>query len=302
MIDFRKPDSQMLRDYRQAILQQNVSCEYSPVNLAIWGKQRMAYFNGYWVFFSQFDRRAVYPFPVGKGDIKPVLDALLQDAQQRGIRCCITAMSPEQCELLNALYPDKFCIFADRDGFDYLYNIDDLADLKGRRYQKKRNHVNKFQSLFPSWRTEEFSAGNIADVQQFLQQWYDRRLQDNPMADFHLEQLALEHALRDWKELGLEGLVLRDDQRVLAFSLASLLNKDTADVHFEKAAEDADGAYAAINQAMASWLRQRHPAVRYLNREDDMGIEGLRKAKLSYDPVHMNEKYWAKPRGDEDDC
>ena len=176
MIDFQKPDSQLLLSYHQAILQQDVSCEYAPVNLAIWGKQRMAFLDGYWVFFSQFDRRAVYPFPVGSGDIKPVLDALLQDAQQRGNSCCITAMSQDKCDLLNSLYPGKFCIFADRDGFDYLYNIDDLADLKGRRYQKKRNHVNKFQSLFPSWRTEEFSAGNVSEVQQFLQQFLNQML------------------------------------------------------------------------------------------------------------------------------
>ena len=72
------------------------------------------------------------------------------------------------------------------------------------------------------------------------------------------------------------------------------MSEDTYDIHFEKARENVDGAYTAINQQFASYLREKHPEIRYLDREDDMGLDGLRKAKLSYCPVRLIEKYWAR--------
>jgi hypothetical protein len=95
--------------------------------------------------------------------------------------------------------------------------------------------------------------------------------------------------------------VLLEGDQVLAFTLASRLSEDTYDVHFEKAREDVDGAYTAINQQMAFHLREKHPELRFLDREEDMGLEGLRKAKLSYNPVILVEKYWARLWEDDDD-
>ena len=91
----------------------------------------------------------------------------------------------------------------------------------------------------------------------------------------------------------LEGIALTEGDTILALTIGSPLSPDTFDVHFEKADETVEGAYAAINQAFAQYLQDTHPELRYLNREDDMGLEGLRKAKLSYCPHHMEEKYWA---------
>ena len=91
----------------------------------------------------------------------------------------------------------------------------------------------------------------------------------------------------------MEGLVLMDGDRILAMTLGSALSATTFDVHFEKALEEADGAYPAINWEFARYLREKYPQLRWLNREDDLGIEGLRKAKLSYCPDHFIEKSWA---------
>mgnify|MGYP003310239174 CR=1 FL=1 len=96
-------------------------------------------------------------------------------------------------------------------------------------------------------------------------------------------------------------MVLLEGQRILAFSMASRLSGDTMDIHFEKAREDVDGAYAAINQAFAKYLREKYPEIRYLNREDDMGLPGLRKAKLSYQPDRLLVKFWARLWEDEDE-
>ena len=108
-----------------------------------------------------------------------------------------------------------------------------------------------------------------------------------------MERSALKKALDHYEELDMEGLLLLDGDTVLAFTMASFLSEDTVDVHFEKANTDAEGAYTAINCLFARYLRSKYPHIRFLNREDDMGLEGLRKAKLSYLPHHMVEKNWA---------
>ena len=301
MIQFERLQLLHREEYDKFLLLADRGCGYSFVNLYLWGRQRAAFVDGFLTFFSQFDRRAVYPFPLGQGEIRPVLDAIIQDARQRGIPCCITGMTQADCQLLEQLYPGKFRIYHDRDGYDYVYHIDDLADLKGRKFQRKRNHVNRFYDAHPNCRLEPITPANLEAVQDMASSWYLHRQQKDPDGDFHLEQLALMRALADPFKLGLEGLALLEGDKVLAFSLASQLSADTFDIHFEKARDDVDGAYTAINQAFAKYLRDKYPQTRYLNREDDMGLEGLRKAKLSYNPAHLVEKYWARLWEDEDE-
>ena len=294
MLNFQKITPEMRAEMEQYLLPLGKSCEYTFTNLCIWGRQKVTYIGGYALFFSQFDRKTVYPFPAGTGDIRPILDAIIHDASVRGIPCCITGLNQGDITTIEQLYPGKFRFQCDRESFDYVYNIDDLADLKGKKYQKKRNHVNRFRALHPQWRVEPLSRENIPSVQEMLGQWFELRQQEDPTAGFNMEKLALERALKHYEELKLDGLVLFDGDRILAFSIASRLSSDTFDVHFEKAREDADGAYAAINQAFAQYLREKYPDIRYLDREEDMGLEGLRKAKLSYYPDHLKEKCWAR--------
>ena len=174
-----------------------------------------------------------------------------------------------------------------------MYAIDDLAELKGRKFQKKRNHVNRFRTEHPECVCVPLDAGNLEPARKMVEDWYRRRIAEDPHGEYLLEQVAMDRAFRHFGALEMEGILLQDGGEVLAVSMASRLSRDTMDVHFEKAREDVDGAYAAINCEFARYLRQKHPELNYLNREDDMGIEGLRKAKLSYQPHHFEEKYWA---------
>ena len=301
MIQFEKITPKDRTAFMPLLLNNRKSCEYSFANLCIWGRQQAAMVDGFLVLFSQFDRRAVYPFPVGEGEILPVLDAIIHDARQRGIPCCITGLNQENIATLEHYYPGMFLCQCDRGSFDYVYHIDDLADLKGKKYQKKRNHVNRFRALYPHWHVEPICTGNLDAVREMAVDWYRIRQEHDPQGNYHLEKTALKRALDNYEALQLEGLVLMDGERVLAFSMASFLSEDTMDVHFEKAREDADGAYAAINQAFARYLREKYPQVRYLDREEDMGLEGLRKAKLSYYPDHLKEKCWARLWEDKDE-
>lgn len=294
MLDFQRFTPSMRAEFEEYLLPLGKSCEYAFTNLYLWGRQRATFVEGFLVLFSHFDRRAVYPFPAGQGDVRPALEAIIQDARERGIPCCITGLNQENITLLEQLYPGRFSFQCDRDNFDYVYNIDDLADLKGRKYQKKRNHINKFRSLYPDWRTEELTMAHLPGVRQMTSQWFAARHQMDPTGNYLLEQRALERAFDHFETLGLDGMVLLDGEKILAFTMASRLSKDTMDVHFEKALEDVEGAYAAINQAFAQYLRKKYPDIRYLDREDDLGLEGLRKAKLSYYPDHLKEKCWAR--------
>ena len=294
MIDF-KPltleqkalcDSFLLNDVQRG-------CEYSFANLYLWGRQQTAIVKDHLVFFSQFNRRTVYPFPVGEGDIQAVLENIIADARERGIPCRITGLDQAQIELLESLFPGQFRFHCDRDSYDYVYDIHDLADLKGRKYQKKRNHYNRFRDIFPNYTVQPLTQDRIPAVLAMVEQWYVDKLQENPQGDYHMERAALKKALEHMEELGLDGVVILDGEEILAMTLGSPLSNDTFDIHFEKARAGAEGAYPVVNCEFARYLREKYPQVRYLNREDDLGLEGLRKAKLSYYPHHLVEKCWA---------
>ena len=128
-------------------------------------------------------------------------------------------------------------------------------------------------------------------MQDLLDRWYKQRLEADPNADFYMEQVAVSRALRHWQELDMEGLVLMDADEILAMTMGSHLAGNTFDVQFEKAIDET--AYVAMCSSFASHLMAKYPHLQYLNREDDLGIEGLRKSKLAYNPVMFIEKHWA---------
>lgn len=268
-------------------------CEYSFANQTLWGQQQAAFLHGCLAFFSHFYGRSVYPYPIGNCDKRAVIEEILKDAKERGIPCRITNMRDSDRDELEAWFPGKFLFRTDRDSFDYVYDIDDLADLKGRKFQKKRNHLNRFRAEHPDYSIVPLTSCNLALAQHMVNDWYQNRFQDAPHEDYMLENIALVRAFQNYTALGMEGILLMDGGKVLAVTMASHLAEDTFDVHFEKAREDVEGAYTAVNCEFARYLRLKYPETKFLDREDDMGLEGLRKAKLSYNPSHLVEKHWA---------
>ena len=265
-------------------------CAFSFANLYIWGRQCAARVGDDLLLFSHFGGRTMYPYPVCPGDPRPALDALMADARERGIPFRLTGLNRQDVENLQGWYPDQFVFHCGRDGHDYVYAIDDLAKLKGKRFQPKRNHINRFLADYPDARILPLTDETLPDAKALSDRWHQRRTEEE---DAGMELVALNRAFAHWKELGMEGLVLYVGKQVVAMTMGSRLDDETFDVHFEKADLDYPGAYAVINRAFARHIRDKYPAVRFLNREEDMGIEGLRKAKLSYHPHHMVEKCWA---------
>ncbi len=294
MIEFHKPTPSEKNRYHDCLMNgPERGCEYSFANIFMWGRQEIAYLHGCIAFFSHFFGRSVYPYPIGNGDKEKVVEALLHDARVRGIPCRLTGLTGADREELEALFPGKFQFLLMRNSFDYVYTIDALADLRGKKLQKKRNHFNRFCANHPDYRVEPLTCHNLPQVQHMVNDWFVSRRQSDPTGDYFLESVAMAKAFRHYDALDMEGIALMDGDQVLAVTMGSRLSSDTFDIHFEKAREDTDGAYTAINCEFARYLRLKHPGIRFLNREDDMGLEGLRKAKLSYQPDHLVEKYWA---------
>ena len=294
MIQFKRMTPVQKDAYEEVLFSgETRGCEYSCANLCLWGKKQAAFSHGCVAFFSHFYGRSIYPYPIGDGDKKAVIEEILHDASVRGIPCRLSGMTNGDREELERLFPGKFAFKTNRDSFDYVYAIDDLADLKGRKFQKKRNHVNKFRSLHPDYQVVELNSCNLPMVQYMVNEWYRIRMKEDPETDYLLENVAMARAFQNYTALGFEGIALVDDGKVLAMTMGTRMSKDTFDIHFEKALENVEGAYAAVNCEFARFLRLKYPDVQYLDREDDMGLEGLRKAKLSYNPHHLVEKYWA---------
>lgn len=302
MIDFQRPDATVKEKYHRCLADADLrGCEYSFANLNLWGRQRIAFLDDFAVIFAQFQQSSVYPYPVGKGDVRKVLDRIIQDARARGIPCRMTCLSEENCRTLEQLYPGQFRFHADRDSYDYIYQIEELAWLKGKRMQSKRNFVNRFHAAHPDCQILPLDAATLPATQEMVELWYENRVAENPLSDYYLEQVALNRAFARMQELDLEGIVLMEHGQVLAMTMGSPMTPTTFDVHFEKALDRVDGAYAAVNCAFARYLLEKYPDLKYLNREDDMGLPGLRKAKLSYRPYQLLEQYWARLWEDDDE-
>ena len=299
MIDFQRVNLNHKAPY-EAILMAGSErgCEYTFANLYLWGLQNIAFLHDSVLRFSHFYGRSVYPYPIGTGDKQTAIEALLRDAKERGIPCRIIGMTEADKEELEHLFPGTFYIRADRDSFDYVYDINDLADLRGRKFQSKRNHFNRFCTDHPDHQVLPMTCDLMPRVKEFVEGWYARRRETDPMGDYMLESVALARLFNHCGELDMEGLVLMDGDEILAITMGSRLSPDTFDVHFEKAREDVSGAYNAINCHFARYLRLKYPDLKFLNREDDMGLEGLRTAKLNYRPHHMVEKYRAVVKED----
>ncbi len=296
MIDFRPVsvnDKDLYNKYKD--FTRGRGCEHTFANLLLWGEQHISIRDNVLLRFSYYHGHYSYSFPIGDGDKKSAVTAIMEDAKERGIPCSFFGVYKEDIALLESLYPGKFAFIKSRDSFDYVYDINNLADLKGRKYHSKRNHLHRFREAYPNYTVEPVDNQNLHLAKKLAENWYKEKLAENPDSDFDMECTALERAFENYSALNMEGLLLKNGEDILAFTMASKMSDDTFDVHFEKALSDTATAYVAINYEFANYIRDKYPEVRYLDREEDMGLAGLRKAKESYRPAYLTEKYRAVP-------
>ncbi|MBQ9832775.1 MAG: DUF2156 domain-containing protein [Clostridia bacterium] len=173
----------------------------------------------------------------------------------------------------------------DRDNYDYVYSAEALRTLSGKKYHSKRNHINQFKAMYRS-EYVKLNSGMLDECMEMYDRWVSTK--NDSAFGIKEEKQAIKRLVPNMEQLSVCGCGIRVDGRLEAFSLGQLINKDTALIHIEKANPDIQGLYPFINQ---QFLINEFPDVEYVNREEDMGLEGLRKAKLSYNPTGFVEKY-----------
>lgn len=266
--------------------------EYTFSNLFNWAVTytvRIARFEDFMLARSGAVRMH-YLYPAGRGDFAGALKAMEADAESLGIPFEMYGIPTEGVEKIEQIYPGRFKFTAVRDNFDYIYNRESLATLAGKKLHGKRNHVNRFMTMYPDWRYEPLTEKNIDDAKAMNTEWCKQNGCYEKHSSLHREACAVRSAFNHYFELGLTGGVLTVGGRVVAFTFGSTVTDDTFVVHVEKAFSDIHGAYTMINQ---QFVKNALGQYEFVNREDDLGEEGLRKAKESYRPVIMYERYAA---------
>lgn len=291
-IQFKRPelmDKETIQNYLH--MQESRSCDNTFANVYLWSrfyKVTFAVVEEMVVFMARAEgTKASFAYPMGKEEnLKKVLEILMEWCREKECQFQMHSVTPEQFAKIDALFPGKFEITYNRDDADYVYEREKLASLSGRKYHGKKNHINKFLRLYPDWSYEEINRENAEECFQMALKW--RNLNEVDLDDEkNAEMCVTMNSLRLHKELGLQGGLLRVNSEVVAFSLGEPISRDTFVVHIEKAFPDVEGAYPMINQ---QFILHETEGFTYINREEDTGDEGLRKAKLSYRPVFMVEK------------
>lgn len=234
-------------------------------------------------------------FPIGfvaddgtERDIKGVVEQLIAYFDEKGEVPLIRLYDERTVKKLNDTFPGKFIITEDRNSFDYVYSVEELTRLSGKKFHAKKNHVNKFKKLYPDFKYERMTPENAEECLTLFDSWRDNK--DFEPETFSEEREAIVELLSNWEFLDITGGCIRVEGKMVAFSLGEPLKGDTVVIHLEHADTAYDGAFAIMNQ---QFLEHEWQDYKYVNREEDMGIPGMRKAKESYRPVFMVKKYVA---------
>lgn len=233
------------------------------------------------------------------------LSALESYAQANDYPLHFERVEAHNLPLLKLAFP-TISIEPTPDHFDYVYSVEELLHLSGRKFHKKKNHLNNFLQRY-EWELEPITQANAKELAKVARIWLD----SNPAKsdDLELEYLGICAALESFGELGLQGIAVRAREKItlgsnsidpallessalpiIAFNFGEAINDEMAVIHIEKAAPNIIGAYQIINQQL---LARCFSSLRYANREEDLGIAGLRQAKRGYNPVFMVEKFRA---------
>lgn len=288
-LEFKRPQLSD-RDLIQKYLKQRKtrSCEMTFANVYLWSRH---YPTGYAIVedmlvFASLEDELSFTFPWGSKDPRPALETLMAYCREKQIPFLLHNATQESFERLEELYPGRFQIEYERPYADYVYETEKLANLSGKKYHGKKNHVNRFIRTYSDWSYEAVGPENVEECFQMALRW--RELNGCEEDEEKLAEICVTlNFLRLFQELEMCGGLLRVNGEIAAFCIGEAVCDDTMVVHVEKAFSDIPGAYAMINQQFA---KHQAAGYRYLNREDDVGDEGLRQAKLSYHPAFLVEK------------
>ncbi len=291
MLNFREilPDD---RDWIQKALRQSdfMGCEYSFANNLAWHRaacSRIAQCGQFYLIcaFDTEDGIPCFTFPAGNGDYQQILAAMAEFAAAKHQPLVISGLTNRTLPLIEHLAPaDSFTLQENRDGWDYIYDTAEFIAMSGKKFHKKRNHISQFSRCNAVF--SEMTAADFDDCIALAAKTYNEK-DGYTDASSVAEQYAIHTYFSHFDRLELCGGVLRIDGELAAFSIGEPLNSETFCVHIEKADLRWHGAFPAMAQQFAAHFAKNY---RWLNREEDLGVEGLRKSKLSYYPAFLLEK------------
>lgn len=289
MLRFKKIELEDLEIYKEYMKNnKEFSCENSFVNLLVWQctyNNMIAISENQLFIKSGSGKIESFRLPVG-GDINKGIEKI--EAYCGDNAPAFWVQEGENLSRLSDDFFSKYSLKENRNASDYIYLRENLAELSGKKYHSKRNHINAFSKKY-HWHYEEITDKNIDAVKLCAKQWYAENTEKQD--DFLLcEKRGVEILLNNIDRLGIKGGAIFTGEKVVAFTLGTPINKEVFDIHIEKSLKDYAEGYTVINREFA----RRLLGYKYINREDDMGLEGLRKAKLSYKPEIILKKYLCK--------
>ena len=264
------------------------ACDFCFTNLYSW----QAKFNTTFAVIEQTlfiryvdtDGQLCYTMPIGKMPLENALPLVIKDAEENGIPLIMKCVTRRMWVCIEKAMPGVFQYIHDRDNDEYIYKAERLISLQGKKLQAKRNHINRFKSDHPDWVYFPLTtAEELNECSAMLDEWENLNM-EKAEKSLRYDYLATKIMLENFHFLQLRGGAVRVNGNIVAFTIGEPLTKDTFVIHVEKAFAEMNGAYPIINQQFAE-----HEAVgfTYINREEDMGFEYLRQAKMSYYPDLM---------------
>lgn len=261
-------------------------CDRSAGAAAMWRNyynNSYAIFDGTIIFSSNFAAETCFTYPIGRNP-DGALDELEAFCKAKKIPMTICSVNKNELPHVMQRYP-HCSVSADRDWFDYLYEKEAIMNLSGRKYSTPRNHINKFKKLYKDWSFEEINADNLPQVIEFMKSFSFHSEKDESAFD---EAALCVEVLENYEIFDSPGGVLKVDGEVIGYSIAEIVG-DTFICHIEKANTAYHGAYQMLTNQMLRRFAD-NSEIKFVNREEDCGDEGLRKSKLSYHPCELIEK------------
>lgn len=264
-------------------------------NMFIWQhlyKPEIAYIGEQIILRFRAYNKATYSYPMGPGNLEESLEAMKEHADSMGDRFIVMGHGEEQATRLEIAMQGCFDVSWDRDYSAYVHTVDSLADYPGKALHSKRNFCNYFEAN-NSWEYRAIDAGLIPECIEFMDNWLMENAERLDSSVSH-ELTALLTAFENFDALGLEGGALYANGQMIGFSMGEKCTANCFICHFEKARYDIKGSYPMVCRELARMVRKNHPQVRFINREEDMGIEALRRSKLSYKPEFLVHQFFAR--------
>ena len=268
------------------------ACEYCFTTLYMW---KDLYNTKYYVeddfaiVAGEYENKGFIILPLAKKEnMNKAFDFIIKNFEKQHKAIHLKAINKEVFEYLQSVYGDRFEYIEERNNFDYIYDGESLRTLAGRKNQKKRNHLNSFVKEYGD--RVEYKKLEEADFDECINLLKEWSKDKDESIELDSEFKAIKRIFKNYEKLKdtlkISGIYI--DSKLEAFSIGEMLNDNMAVIHVEKANADIRGLYPYINQ---QFLLNEFNDVEFVNREEDLGIEGLRKAKLSYHPVKFAEKY-----------